>query len=339
MLSSSRAYDFKPDVIGQEGAVRILSRVLKSGKVNHAYLFVGPEGVGKRYLATKFASALNCDDPVIRPCGKCLPCTKIENSNHPDVKVIVPDSGSLKIDQIRELKKELRYEPFEGRFRVFIIPDCEALTEQAANSLLVALESPPERTVFILTASNEEALLPTIVSRCQKVRFGKATNMEIETFLHERHGVPVARARAIAATAGGIVGKAVSWSSEDAPLEFRARVLSLLRGIPGAQLSDILEAAASFEKCGREDLDILFDAMLAWYRDLMLVAGTGKTSGIINTDMSGELAQLAPRFDMSALVNAIGIVEDTRVAIHGNANVRLALESMFLRLYKALEVI
>src|SRR5208283_5658913 len=149
------------DIAGQKMAMRFLKRLLEKDAVPHAFLFSGMAGTGKFAAAKEFAKALNCMDPQdYDSCGVCSACHKMEEGLHPDVVQIRSDGVSIKLDQIRELRKRFRFRPFEGKFRVVIIQDAQKLMEPAANAILKILEEPPKANIFILLATESQMLLP-----------------------------------------------------------------------------------------------------------------------------------------------------------------------------------
>ena len=160
------------DIFGQELAKRTLTAHLDSGKVAGAYLFAGPEGVGKRLLALEFAKALNCSSDGSRPCDACTVCQQITRGVHPDVHRIVPvgASNQIRIDDIRQMLGRIGLRPYSARVQVAILERVERLTEEAANSLLKSLEEPTTTTCFVLTTEQLPHCLSTIVSRCQVIR-------------------------------------------------------------------------------------------------------------------------------------------------------------------------
>jgi len=156
-------------VIGQDKALALLDRSLKENNVAHAYLFVGPRHIGKKTLALNLAQALNCDADK-PPCGQCHSCRRILEQKHADVTCIGLDSKTeIGIDDIRKLQRLANLPPYEGKRKVFIIDDAEYLSTEAANSLLKILEEPPPKVVWVLLTAEEPRLLPTIVSRCQRL--------------------------------------------------------------------------------------------------------------------------------------------------------------------------
>jgi len=158
---------------GQPLATALLRKTVATNRVGGGYLFAGPEGVGKSKAARLFAMALNCESTGDAPCGVCPACRKILAGEHPDVFFLGFQEGKTRIliEQIRELQEGLAYAPYEGRRRVVIIDPVDTLSPEAANAFLLTLEAPPSHTVLILVTSSLYALLPTIRSRCQIVRF------------------------------------------------------------------------------------------------------------------------------------------------------------------------
>src|SRR3990172_13305240 len=178
-------------LIGQDKTVGFLESAIKSGKVDRGFLFLGPEGSGRRFLSLRFAQALNCLKNDASPCLDCLSCRKIENSIHPDVHWVStePKATEIKIDQMRELIRQIYYKPFEGRRKVFVILEAEKMNEESANCLLKTLEEPPLNSVLVITASNAEALPSTVISRCHVMKLSSPGLAEVERVLKENFQV------------------------------------------------------------------------------------------------------------------------------------------------------
>ena len=175
------------EIRGQEKAVEILKSGIRESRIVHAYLFLGPKGIGKTRAALEFAKLLNCREPLDDACGSCSSCAKIGKLTHPDIFFISRDKGQtqIPIDKIRQLQRRLSLKPFEAQYKVAIIAEAEDMSEEASNCLLKILEEPPDDCVFILTASNRRMLIETIISRCQAIRFKPLTRDEVNNILEQ----------------------------------------------------------------------------------------------------------------------------------------------------------
>lgn len=225
------------DIIGQEKAVGILKSQLLSKRIAHSYIFLGPDGVGKKKTALELAKALNCGDPENPPCGECNSCRKIDNQGHPDVHLIdhlwqsavleeeLPKSGRdvIKIGTIRAIQKEISMKLFEGRCRVFIIDSAETLNKEAANCFLKTLEEPSQNSLIILITTTLETLPGTVISRCQQVRFRELPGEFIAKWLKENRDIDDEKAALVAAISQGSLGRAIMLEdSFDEPFGIRA---------------------------------------------------------------------------------------------------------------------
>ncbi len=174
---------FFREVLGQEVPVRVLRNAVREGRVSHAYLFAGPRGVGKTTVARILAKALNCTGPEEgEPCGGCVNCTSIEKGSFPDL-VEMDAASNRGIDDIRTLREAVSYTPIRGRYKVYIIDEAHMLTKEAFNALLKTLEEPPPRTVFILCTTEYERIIPTILSRCQRIIFSRVDTGTVVEYL------------------------------------------------------------------------------------------------------------------------------------------------------------
>jgi DNA polymerase-3 subunit delta' len=316
-------------VVGHEWAVDLLKRALASERVAHAYLFTGPPQIGKRSLALNFAQALNCLDQE-KPCGQCLACNKVAHGSHPDVQIIEGEGKTLKIDQMRTLRHEAALSPLEGRWKVYIIRQMEQATAEAANCLLKTLEEPPPHVILMLTASQSEALFPTIISRCQVLSLRPLATETVQRALQERWGADVERAELLARLSGGRLGWAVTANQNDAILAHRAKYLDEMIALMAQGRVERLEYAQQLSH-NSEAIPELLHLWLGWWRDLLLAAG-GSSAGIINIDREDILRAQAQRYSLSQVRN---FVEALRVAawrLERNANTRLTLEVLLLSL-------
>jgi DNA polymerase-3 subunit delta' len=265
-------------LVGQEQARTILDRIFASGRLAHAYLFRGPDGVGKKRAALLTAARLNCAAPGDNgACGNCPSCRKLRSGNHPDVVVVSAENGTIKIDRIRDLCRSLAYPPYESEMRAVIIEDVHTMTPEAANSLLKTLEEPPPRNLLILTAESSRELLPTIVSRCQAIPFyGLAVETCARVVLQQCPDLGSEEVLLLAELAGGSPGTALLLQQKEL-LAVYHRVRELLAG-ETLEATDtvtaLLETAATLAAL-KEDLPLVLGLLRIWIRDQMLADERG----------------------------------------------------------------
>src|SRR4051812_27146125 len=218
---------------GNGRLIALLAKSVHRGMLPPSLIFSGPAGAGKRQAAVATAQALNCLSPrgegeSYDACGTCAACTRIARGVHPDVVIVEPgESGSIKIDQVRDVIDRAAYRPFEGRRRVVIIDQADALVPAAQNALLKTLEEPPSSSVFILVTARPDVLLATVRSRCPQLRFRPLSAADVAAVL-VKSGRTEAEARAVAATADGSLGHALEASADEivAARDIAQRVLA-----------------------------------------------------------------------------------------------------------------
>lgn len=257
-------------LLGQEKAKRLLGRSLVSGRIPHAFLFRGPEGVGKTCFARGVAAVINCRQPLDgSACGKCPSCRKMETMNHPDYHVIGPEKGIIKIDRIREMSRGLAYPPYESNVRVVVIEDVQTMRREAANSLLKTLEEPPPNNVLILTAESSQEVLATLLSRCQVVPFTPLGIEDTSTILM-KHGVEPVAARMLARLSEGSPGRALLFQDKEMVVLWR-EIVSYLANPENDVDRDVLGLLRLAEKMAaqKDDLLPLLGLLRIWIRDLM----------------------------------------------------------------------
>lgn len=330
------------DLVGQHHARLILQGALRSGKISHAYLFVGPAGVGRLAAARAFAQTLLCAAGGDDACGVCGPCLKVMAGTHPDLRIIAPgraetgaERRAVAIDQVRDLKRDAAYPPYEGRWKIFVIEDTEQMRAEAANSLLKVLEEPPVNMVIVLLSESTEALLPTLVSRAQLVRFTLVSAEEIASALVTRSGVPAERARFLGAMAGGRVGAALEAAEAgDQPFARRQEVLATLRALEAGDVIAGLDAADAVAR-QKDEIERWLDIALLWFRDLAVWQAARDPALLANLDHEKDIADRAGRARSEDLIRKIDAIEQAKAALRRNINPRLVLETLFIRLEEA----
>ena len=331
-------------IIGQEKAKRFLENVMHRKRVPHAYLFTGISGIGKTSTAKAFTMTLNCPSPSgLDGCGVCPSCRKILNGNFPDFITIEPDGRKIKIEQIRELNRSLGYAPLSGGFRVCVIHRAEAMTGEAANSFLKTLEEPPSGNIFVLNATEPRDLLPTIVSRCQRVSFRPLKAEEIIRQLKKETNLDGSSVAVLARAADGSLGRAFEMG-ESNYLERRGIWLKNLFELYVRSSAEAMNMAVECAKETRVGLDQpgnkkvgLFDLLsvwATWYRDLLLVR-TGAPRGLlINGDFREQLEKTASGVPLQNLILSFHMVDRAVRDLHRMRNSTLVLENTVLNLRK-----
>src|SRR3954452_12591366 len=285
------------DVLGHNRLIALLKRSVAGASLPPSLLFAGPEGVGKRKTALGLAQALNCLAPRDGDaCGSCAACTRIARGVHPDVAILEPeDSGAIKIEAVREIVERAAYRPFEGRRRVVIVDNADALVPQAQNALLKTLEEPPPSSVFILVTSRPDVLLPTVRSRCPQLRFRPLAAEDIAAALIAR-GHDDAAARAVAARADGSLGRAIEASAGDLveARDVAQRVLAQAAAQPDAarRLGAAQMLLPKSSRSAAEDrvhVASQLRAMASLLRDVELLATGAGEEALANPDVRSAL--------------------------------------------------
>jgi len=314
------------DTIGHEWLITLLERAVRGGHLAHTYLFAGQKGVGKTHLARRLAAMLNCTGGSIA-CGDCSTCTRIAHDAHPDVRVVRPDDGRVKIDQVRSLQHDLSLSPYEGRWRVAILTEFERATPEAANALLKTLEEPPSKAVLVLTASDPSLLLPTVVSRCQVLAVRGVRREVIARALVERWRVEDEQAQFLAALSGGRVGWAIRAATDPEALRRREEDLRTLRTLLAGGWAERILAAE--ELAQRDDLPELLRLWQSWWRDLLLLCG-GNGDGVANLDHVDVLRAQAAASGLRVALRGTRGIEAALKQMDQNVNPRLTLEVLLM---------
>jgi DNA polymerase-3 subunit delta' len=320
-------------IIGHEWAVELLERCIRAGTTSHAYLIAGPTQVGKTTLARAFAQAVLCRSESNRrgegPCGICRACQLVLADRHPDVSLVAPEGGRVKIEAIRELQQMLSLSPVEGDHRFSIIRRFDVATPSAANCLLKTLEEPPPRVILLLTADRIDALLPTIVSRCQILSLRAVAAERIAAALLER-GVGAERAQLLASLAQGRVGWAIEASQDERVLVRREQILEKLLGLDERSYRARFLWADQLSRDPDRVPEVL-GVLSSWWHDVLVLA-SGSGASILNRDRQPVLQEWAARYGVDTAQQVLRGIQDAGWQLEHNANRRLALEVLLMDL-------
>jgi DNA polymerase-3 subunit delta' len=365
-----------PRVIGQERVKLTLLSALRSGRLPHAYLFYGPEGVGKDAMALELSRLIHCTRGGEEACGECDSCEMIRTMQHPDVRLItslplgkgeekgdpplaklsqdeltavreeyrrkgenpyarisIPKANIIKINSIRELRREATMTSYGGRKRVFLISCADEMGDEASNALLKTLEEPSGDCVIILTTSNRDALLPTIVSRCQQVRFDPLTEEGIRAELLLRTGTESVHATLVARLANGSFSRALELLEANV-FEERAFVVGFIRNALAGSATKVVadvETIAGWKDRDQVTRFLLFVQM--WFRDALVISRGG---AIINLDQQEDLLRFVSRNPDADLLRALRETERAISLVSRNAYIKLVLLHLATKLQRTL---
>lgn len=353
-------------IIDQDIAKKILQGAIREKRLAHAYLFTGPAGVGKWFTAIQVAKAVNCLKEADDSCDDCTSCRKVSRLIHPDLNLIFPlppvsagrkgkkekeeeeqgnrakfiqekianpyrivkfeKPGSISIDEIRNAQKRLQYTPMEGKVKVLIVQDPEKMSPEAENSFLKTLEEPPRDSLLIFISSEPEKLLPTIVSRCQRVRFKRISDELIVKVLEKELGLLEKKALHFARLSEGSLGLTLSLAEGEKD-ELRLKGLEFLRVIEKKDRFELVDFVNQLlQDYERESVLQLLASLLSLLRDLYVVLAVKEDERLLNPDLKNELEKFADSLKKPEQVQAgISSVEKIRSDLLRNVNLKLAL--------------
>lgn len=337
------------ELTGNSRVKAALKRMLVSDRLPGAMLFTGEEGIGKKLFALEIARALNCRSPRDQEaCGVCPSCvrtlklnyplredaeewTQIIWTDHPDVGLVVAPKRVLRVDQMRQIEKEANFRPFEGKARVFLIDEADKLNDASANALLKVLEEPPKTSHLILITARPAMLLPTILSRCQMIRFSPLTPDEIESHLVKNDLVDRETARLRARAAGGSIGRALAGDL----VTFTSQRKAMLKVLNALVLSDdraqLLRSAEQLNEAQyKEEFEERLDVLETLVRDAWMLSLGVESSQLVNEDLSAELTEISKKLDSSRAADWILQIEDLREQLMVNINRKVTTDALFL---------
>ncbi len=273
------------DVVGHKDILKYISSAVENNRVSHAYILNGERGSGKKMLANLFAMTLLCETGDNEPCGKCHSCKQAESGNHPDIiRVTHEKPNSISVDDIRtQVNNTVDIKPYQGPYKVYIIPQADMMTPQAQNAILKTIEEPPSYAVFLLLTENAETLLPTINSRCVMLKLRNIKDTLIKKYLMENLEIPDYKADMCTAFAQGNMGRAIMLANSDHFNEIREEAVQLLKHINEMELNEIVAAVKNISVYKLEITDYL-DIIMIWYRDVLLYKATKEIDKVVFKD-------------------------------------------------------
>lgn len=320
-------------IIGHAEQKRQFRALLEEGRMPHALLFTGADGIGKRMLGRVLAAAILCGKKAA-PCGHCASCQAMQRGSHPDYYEVLPEGGGkaakiIRIEQIRAMQTIASRYPILSQERVVLIDEAECMNEAAANSLLKTLEEPEGKVTFLLITSARSSLLDTIVSRCMPVAFGMLPAEEMTVVLKER-GIPAAEAAELASLSDGSLGRAVMLY-ENGGLKLRDDAAAFLEQIRAMDMEHVWQIAKNKGDMEREKLIEWFMYLNMLLRDMLVLYEDGASPLLYHKDSRQRLAAMLPYFSETRIFAMLREVREMQRRLQANVNLRLQVEGFLLR--------
>lgn len=319
------------DVVGHKDVIRYIRNAVTENKVSHAYIINGERGSGKKMLASLYATTLLCEKGGSDPCNICHSCIQAESGNHPDIIWVGHEKpGSIGVEDIRnQVNNTVAIKPYQGPYKVYIIPQADIMTVQAQNALLKTIEEPPEYVVIMLLTENAEVLLPTINSRCVMLKLRNIKDALIKRYLMEKLEVPDYKADICTAFAQGNMGKAIMLANSEHFNEVREEVLQLMRYIHDMEISEIVDAV---NRCAVYKLEIsdYLDIIMIWYRDVLLYKATKDIDKVVFKDQVEYMKEQARKSSYEGIELILESLDKAKARLKANVNFDLVMELLFL---------
>ena len=321
-------------LVGHDRPLEQLRRAASRGRLGHAFLFVGPSGIGKRRLARHVAQGLLCETrpaPALDPCGECAGCRQVEADSHPDFTEAgkPEDKNQFPIELMHDLCARVSLKPARGKYKILVIDDADSFNEESANCFLKTLEEPPPGSIIILLATSVETQLPTVVSRCQTIRFHELSEDEAAGVLIKLGFAPdMTEATKLARLADGSVGLAAELAGDDWQ-RMRRRIVDGLGGLPDGNVALASSIAEFVEEAGKEAaakrarVRRLVRLAVGFYRDCLSAKETGRQPGDSDQD---AISTTVARLDSDAIVDLIERCLDADYHIARFLNQTLAVD-------------
>lgn len=324
-------YTFE-EILGNQQILKNLRSAISSGKLSHAYLITGGEGMGKKTLARTFAKAMQCSNKGERPCGKCTSCHVFDSNNHPDVIYVRPQkTKALSVDDIREqVNEQIGIKQYHYQYKIFLIENADTMTVQAQNALLKTLEEPPYYGIFLLAASNIDRFLPTILSRCVILKMRGLSTQDIRFYLENKEKIDKEKAEVLAEYAQGSLGRALKMANSEEFTAMREEIFRCLSKIHSSDLVSVMAMAKDLEPY--KDIPEMLDFIYLWYRDILVMKRQKDIHYLIQKDKQQEIQKQAEQETFEGLSKKLKAVWDAKRSLNQNSNFQLTLEVMLIKL-------
>lgn len=319
------------DVIGRTDLVSYVQNAIKNNQVSHAYILNGERGAGKKMFAQLFAQALQCEKGETEPCNECHSCRQAISGNHPDIiRVTHEKPNTISVEDVRvQINNDIMIKPYNGKYKIYIVPDADMMTVQAQNALLKTIEEPPEYAVIFLLTENADSLLPTILSRCVVLKIKNIKDALIKKYLMEQMHIPDYQADVCTAFAQGNIGRAIMLATSEHFNEIKEETIQLMKYIKEMELPELLEAVRRLSGYKIEVSDIL-DLISVWFRDVLLYKATKDINGVIFSEQLKYLKERANTSSYEGIEIILNALETAKARLKANVNFDLVMELLLL---------
>lgn len=319
------------EILGNEMVKDHFKKAIENHKISHAYILTGEAGMGRKSIANAFAMTLLCEKGGSEPCMTCHSCKQVMSGNHPDLIYVKHEKpGSIGVDDVREqINDTIMIRPYSSYYKIYIVDEAEKMTVQAQNALLKTIEEPPSYAVIILITTNQEAFLPTILSRCVQMKLKPLKDFTIKSYLTQNLHIPEKDADICAAFARGNLGKAIHLASSDEFKELFQKVMVLVKNVGTMDISMLLDCIREMKE-QNFDIGEVLDLMQLWYRDVLMFKVTKDMNLLIFKDEYKMINETGEKVDYAGLETILAAIDTARTRLNANVNMELAMELLLL---------
>lgn len=319
------------EILGNEMVKDHFKKAIANHKISHAYILTGEAGMGRKSIANAFAMTLLCEKGGSEPCMSCHSCKQVMSGNHPDLIYVTHEKpGSIGVDDVREqINDTIMIRPYSSYYKIYIVDEAEKMTVQAQNALLKTIEEPPSYAVIILITTNQEAFLPTILSRCVQMKLKPLKDFTIKSYLTQNLHISEKDADICAAFARGNLGKAIHLASSDEFKELFQKVMVLVKNVGTMDISMLLDCIREMKE-QNFDIGEVLDLMQFWYRDVLMFKVTKDMNLLIFKNEYKMINETGEKVDYAGLEAILAAIDTARTRLNANVNMELAMELLLL---------
>ncbi|MFV0504637.1 MAG: ATP-binding protein [Lachnospirales bacterium] len=317
-------------ILGNKKIINAMKKTIVKGNLSHAYIIDGEAGINSLDITLAFVSTILCENKC--GCGICSHCKRIKSNNHPDIIFVEKkDKATIGVDIIRdEINSTVSIMPFESQYKIYIILNGNDLTVQSQNALLKTIETPPEFCIFIIITTNHNELLPTILSRCVLYKLSLLTGTEMEIYIKDQYTLADDEVSFYASYSFGNIGRAKNIIESQDFNAIRNNLTKILTALDNLDLNELF-SLYDFFKENKDKMDIIFEIMLFWYRDVIIAKET-KGKLIIQKDKKNVILRESEKFTIKNLLFKISSIKECQQRISRNANFQISIECLLLKL-------